>query len=100
MRQVPKASGGDHGNQYTGGKINTDDKFATSKTKVISDMGFTPMQVSRFETLAAHPEIVAQAKAEGQLQRRCKEKTKARTPQEKRIRANAPLQWNNATTNS
>lgn len=64
MREVPKASGGDHGNQYTGGKINTDDKFATSKTKVISDMGFTPMQVSRFETLAAHPEIVAQAKAE------------------------------------
>ena len=63
MREVPKASGGDHGNQYTGGKINTDDKFATSKTKVISDMGFTPMQVSRFETLAAHPEIVAQAKA-------------------------------------
>lgn len=64
MRQVPKASGGDHGNQYTGGKINTDDKFAISKTKVISDMGFTPMQVSRFETLADHPEIVAQAKAE------------------------------------
>lgn len=64
MREVPKASGGDHGNQYTGGKINTDDKFATSKTKVISDMGFTPMQVSRFETLAAHPEAVERAKAE------------------------------------
>lgn len=64
MRDVPKASGGDHGNQYTGGKVNTDDKFATSKTKLLADMGFTPMQGSRFETLAAHPEIVAQAKAE------------------------------------
>ena len=64
MRELPKASGGDHGNQYTGGKVNTDDKFATSKTKLLADMGFTPMQGSRFETLAAHPEIVAQAKAE------------------------------------
>jgi N6-adenosine-specific RNA methylase IME4 len=35
-----------------------------SKAEVISDMGFTPMQVSRFETLAAHPELVEQAKAE------------------------------------
>ncbi|MBR1606974.1 MAG: hypothetical protein IJ664_04620 [Clostridia bacterium] len=64
MAKVPKASGGDHGNQYTGGKNNTDVKFGKSKAEVISDMGFTPMQVSRFETLAAHPEIVEQAKVE------------------------------------
>jgi hypothetical protein len=64
MAKVPKASGGDHGNQYTGGKNNIGDNFAKTKAEVIAEAGFTPMQVSRFETLAAHPEIVEQAKAE------------------------------------
>ena len=41
---------------------NTDDKRL--KADVIREAGFTPMQVSRFQTLAAHPEIVEQAKAE------------------------------------
>ena len=57
MRQVPKQN--THNRAAV--RPNTDVK---SKTEVIADMGFTPMQVSRFETLAAHPEIVAQAKAE------------------------------------
>ena len=35
-----------------------------SKQQVIEDAGFTVKQVQRFETLAAHPEIVEQAKAE------------------------------------
>lgn len=35
-----------------------------TKTSVIEQAGFTPKQVQRFETLAKHPEIVAQAKAE------------------------------------
>ena len=35
-----------------------------TKTEIIEQAGFTPKQVQRFETLAAHPEIVAQAKAE------------------------------------
>lgn len=56
MAKVPKAK-----NQYddalNSGVIST-------KADVIREAGFTPMQVSRFETLAAHPEIVAQAKAE------------------------------------
>lgn len=62
MRQVPKASGGDRRSENF--KNNTDVTFEKQKKQVISDMGFTPMQVSRFETLAAHPEIVEQAKAE------------------------------------
>lgn len=62
MREVPKASGGDRRSENF--KNNTDVNFEKQKKQVISDMGFTPMQVSRFETLAAHPEIVAQAKAE------------------------------------
>ena len=41
---------------------NTDDKRL--KADVIREAGFTSMQVSRFQTLAAHPEIVEQAKAE------------------------------------
>lgn len=96
MLQVPKASGGDHGNQYTNGKSNTGVIFAKpepktyqdlpftsseedqaersveepvkekpeTKTEVIEKSGFTKMQVSRFETLAKNPEVVAQAKAE------------------------------------
>ena len=40
------------------------DSDVPSKTEVIEQAGFTPKQVQRFETLAAHPEIVAQAKAE------------------------------------
>lgn len=58
MRDVPKAQGArtdiEH---YNSGDIKL-------KADVIREAGFTPMQVSRFETLAAHPEIVEQAKAE------------------------------------
>ena len=35
-----------------------------SKAETIKDAGFTVKQVQRFETLAAHPEIIEQAKAE------------------------------------
>lgn len=37
---------------------------ADTKEAVIEQAGFTPKQVQRFETLAAHPEIVEQAKAQ------------------------------------
>ena len=57
MREVPKQN--THNRSAV--RHNTDVK---SKTEVITDMGFTPMQVSRFETLAAHPEAVERAKAE------------------------------------
>lgn len=56
MAKVPKAK-----NQYDGA-LNSG--VISTKADVIREAGFTPMQVSRFETLAAHPEIVAQAKAE------------------------------------
>jgi DNA modification methylase len=62
MAKVPKASGGDR--RSTDFKNNSGDTFEKTKTDIIREAGFTPMQVSRFETLAAHPEIVAQAKAE------------------------------------
>lgn len=63
MAKVPKASGGQpfHENSTNNTAVMSRQQ---TKADVIRDAGFTPMQVSRFETLAAHPEIVAQAKAE------------------------------------
>lgn len=107
LKQIPKTTGGDHGNQY---KIHTADKVANlapmqnlpknektpilqeekphetpiqqekpqpkiepvkeeskkvepvkSKMEIIKDLGFTPSQVSRMQTLAENPEIVKQA---------------------------------------
>lgn len=59
MREVPKASGGAPYHKDT-----VDSGVQSTKAKIIEDAGFTVKQVQRFETLAAHPEIVAQAKAE------------------------------------
>lgn len=56
MREVPKAK-----NQYESA---SNSGVTSTKKEVIESMGFNKMQVQRFETLAAHPEIVAQAKAE------------------------------------
>ena len=56
MAKVPKAV-----NQY---KSATDSAVASTKTEAIEKAGFTPKQVQRFEALAAHPEIVEQAKAQ------------------------------------
>lgn len=61
MRDVPKASGGDRRSENF--KNDTAVHFET-KQSIVEKAGFTPKQVQRFETLAAHPEIVAQAKAE------------------------------------
>ena len=58
MRDVPKAQGKRTDKQ----PLPTDGQKL--KTDVFTEMGFTHSQVQRFETLAAHPEIVAQAKAE------------------------------------
>lgn len=61
MAKVPKASGGDRRSENF--KRDTAVHFET-KAEVIEKSGFTPKQVQRFEALAAHPEIVAQVKAE------------------------------------
>lgn len=37
---------------------------APTKTEVIQETGFTPKQVERFQTMAKHPEVVEQVKAE------------------------------------
>ena len=61
-REIPKAT---KGNQYTG-RMESDSGVVLQKNKkdTLAELGFTPKQAERFETLAKHPEIVAQAKAE------------------------------------
>lgn len=61
-KQIPKAT---KGNQYTG-KMVTDTTVANQKPKreVIRDLGFTPKQVERFETLADNQDLVEKVKAQ------------------------------------
>lgn len=58
MARVPKKQG------FASAICDTDVANVETKQDVIRNAGFTPKQVQRFQTLAAHPEIVAQAKAE------------------------------------
>lgn len=62
MQQVPKASGGDRRSELFKSDSGVD--FEKGKADVIREAGFTQKQVERFQILAAHPEIVEQAKAE------------------------------------
>jgi N6-adenosine-specific RNA methylase IME4 len=62
---MPKGSGGDRGNQYTGGKSDSGVTFATdSKEAAAQQLGFDRKQVSRFQTLAANKDLVEQIKQE------------------------------------
>lgn len=87
LKRIPKVQGGDHGNQYT---VNNTKKMANAtsvsglpkqedasvlqeetqqtkpepiktKTEIIKDLGFSPKQAERMQTLAENPEIVKQA---------------------------------------
>ena len=60
MAKVPKAT--PNNNPFH--EKDTAVHFVKPKADVIREAGFTPKQVQRFETLAAHPDVVEQAKAE------------------------------------
>lgn len=60
MAQIPKATNGG-ANQY--GAKSTAVSNKQTKAEIIKQAGFTQKQAERFQTLAAHPEIVEQAKA-------------------------------------
>lgn len=65
MAQIPKASGGDRKSEDFKNDTAVDfDKATPTKKEIIKQAGFTQKQAERFQTLAAHPEIVEQAKAE------------------------------------
>lgn len=57
------------GNQYTGKMVsNNAVTNQMPKEQALKEIGFDKMQANRLETLAKHPEIVAQAKAEAREQ--------------------------------
>lgn len=62
-KNIPHASA-DRGNQYTGGKTTALSHSHTSKKDAITEMGFSPKQVERFETLADNKDLVEQVKRE------------------------------------
>ena len=62
-KAIPKAPP-DRGNQYTGGKPTSLSQSQKSKSEVITDLGFTPKQVERFEILANNPDVVEEVKRE------------------------------------
>jgi N6-adenosine-specific RNA methylase IME4 len=59
MREIPKATKWD-----TAGNQKDNGVHLTTKAEELKSIGFNEKQKQRFEKLAAHPEIVAQAKAE------------------------------------
>ena len=61
-KAIPKGTNGG-ANQY-GAKPTSLSNKQKSKTEVITDLGFTPKQVERFEILADNPDIVEQVKQE------------------------------------
>lgn len=64
LRKIPKASGGDHGNQHTGGKISPALDFASpTKQQTVSSIGITQRQSEQFQLMANNPESVEKAKA-------------------------------------
>ena len=62
-KAIPKAPP-DRGNQYTGGKPTALSQSQKSKSEFITDLGFTPKQVERFEILANNPDVVEEVKRE------------------------------------
>lgn len=74
MAQIPKATKGNGSNQYakndTAVDFSTAEEKPVTKSEIIKQAGFTQKQAERFQTLAAHPEIVEQAKAEARVNMR------------------------------
>lgn len=62
MAEVPKTSGGDRRSERF--KNDSTVEFEKPKSEVVRESGFTQKQVERFQTMAKHPEVVEQVKAE------------------------------------
>lgn len=55
---IPKASGGDHGNQYASAKNPDGGNFGKSKAETIKEMGYGKNEAADFQQMAKNPEIV------------------------------------------
>lgn len=73
-KEIPKASP-DRGNQYTGGKTTPLSVSQKPKSEAIRDLGFTPKQVERFETLADNKDLVEQEKVQAREEGRMPTRT-------------------------
>lgn len=59
---LPKASGGDHGNQYVPAKNISGNNFGKPKKQVVGELGFSTDQVAKMERLAKNKDLVEQEK--------------------------------------
>lgn len=62
LKEIPKASGGDRKSEEF--KNDSQDNFEKPKVETVKELGFTPKQVSQFQRMADHEEIVHAAIAE------------------------------------
>lgn len=71
LLSIPKQSGGDHGNQYTGGKNRDESNFGKTKSETISEMGYSKDQASDYQRMAQNQAVVnlvlEQAEREGRV---------------------------------
>lgn len=71
LLSIPKQSGGDRGNQYTGGKNRDESNFGKTKAETISEMGYSKDQTSDYQRMAQNQAVVnlvlEQAEREGRV---------------------------------
>lgn len=61
LKAIPKATKGTGANQYKKAEIDTGVENSKTKSETIKELGFTPKQAERMQTLANNPEIVKEA---------------------------------------
>lgn len=64
LREVPKASGGDRGNQYSGGKKSSAAPFATPRQNAKIEIGISQDQAKRYVKLAENKPTIEKVKVE------------------------------------
>ena len=55
---IPKASGGDHGNQYASAKNPDGGNFGKTKSETIKEMGYGKNEAADYQQMAKNPDIV------------------------------------------
>lgn len=63
-KEIPKNAGGDHGNQYTGGKKEDSLAFATPKQRFDATVGFSSRTMDDIQKISTRPDIIERVKAE------------------------------------
>ena len=61
LKEIPKASGGNHGNQYVDAKIHQQEEIGKTKAEAVKELGFTRKQTEQFQRMADHEDVVQKA---------------------------------------